>query len=123
MFAKIATLVMIMTLAIGGVGIVAASAQADTADSGTAVQTQTMTNAKYAGDVILGAQTQTRTATQTFARKGNLHQTPWAFAWGTQDDFVPGNPWTDDTVGTVEQATGFGFGGRGVDAPQGTIDD
>ena len=119
MFTKIATLVMIMTLALGGVGIVAASAQADTADSGTAVQTQTMTNANYAGDVILGAQTQTRTGTHTFARKGNMNQTPWAFLWGETEE--TGNPWFEDVIGTVEDALGFGFGGRVDLAPKGTI--
>ena len=139
MFTKIATLVIILTFALGGVGIVAASDLVDPADGGIAAQTQTMTAAmyageetlgaqtqtmtaaKYAGEETLGAQTQTRTATQTFARAGDLQQIPWAFCFGTLEDFEPGNPWADDVIGTVEDATGFGFGGRLDLAPKGTI--
>ena len=62
MFTKIATLVIVLTFALGGVGIVAVSAQADTADGGIAAQTKTMTAAKYAGEETLGVQTKTMTA-------------------------------------------------------------
>ena len=123
MITKIATIVTILTLALGGAGIVAASAMSDVAQGGTPTQTQTMTAAKYAGEEVL-SQAQTRTATQTFARKGDLHQTPWAFLWGETEE--TGNPWLEEYTGepgTVENATGFGFGGRGDLAPKGTIDD
>ena len=141
MFTKIATLVIVLTFALGGVGIVAVSAQADTADGGIAAQTKTMTAAKYAGEETLGAQTktmtaakyageetpgaqtQTQTATQTFAYAGDMQQIPWAFCFGTLEDFVPGIPWTIENDGALEDVTGFGFGGRVDLAPKGSIDD
>ena len=141
MFTKIATLVIVLTFALGGVGIVAVSAQADTADGGIAAQTKTMTAAKYAGEETLGAQTktmtaakyageetpgaqtQTQTATQTFAYAGDMQQIPWAFCFGLLEDFVPGIPWTIENDGALEDVTGFGFGGRVDLAPKGSIDD
>ena len=115
MMIKIATLVTILVLALGTGGIAVAAAQASIPDGGTAVKAETQT--KNAGEgtqlmiqTMAQAMTQTMTQTMTmlkyaFAGYQNLHM----FQFGTQEDFVPGNPWTEVEEG-AGNGSGFGFG-------------
>ncbi len=123
MFIKIATIVAIVALALGGGGIAVVAAQANIPDGGTAVKAETQT--KNAGVetqlsnqfmVQTMAQTMTQTMAQTmtmlknaFAGYQNQNAFQNAFQFGTQEEFVPGNPWTEVIEG-AGNGSGFGFG-------------
>jgi len=99
MFTKIAMIIALVTVALGGVGISMAAAQNDTPGNyvGVPAETQTMT--------------MTKAMTMTQSQQGNMARTPFSFQFGTQEEFVPGNPWTIDEI-----ITGLGhmFGGYGI---------
>lgn len=119
MFIKIATLVTIVALALGGGGIAVAAAQANIPDGGTAVKAETQTkNAGVETQLMIQtmAQTMTKTMAQTmtmlknaFAGYQNQNAFQNAFQFGTQEEFVPGNPWTE-VIERAGNGSGFGFG-------------
>jgi len=119
MFIKIATLVTIVALALGGGGIAVVAAQANIPDGGTAVKAETQTkNAGVETQLMIQtmAQTMTQAMTQTmtmlkyaFAGYQNQNAFQNAFQFGTQEEFVPGNPWTE-VIESAGNGSGFGFG-------------
>ena len=115
MLTKIATIVVVLTLALGGAGIIAASAQGDGQGGTESFATKLM--AKFSSDETREAPAQTKAFTQNAARSGETVQDPFEFQFGTQEEFVPGNPWESDTIGTLE-VSGFGYGGHDGQAKQ-----
>ena len=111
MLTKIATIVVVLTLALGGAGIIAASAQGDGGGHHDAASTKTALSAKFSGDETRETPLQLKSFTQTAARSGAVLQDPFEFQFGTAVEFVPGNPWKENDEGANDVA-GFGLGGR-----------
>jgi len=105
MFTKIAMILVLVTVALGGIGISMAAAQNDTPGNNVGIPAETQTQAQTQ------TMTMTKAMTMTLYQQGNLARTPFSFKFGTQEEFVPGNPWTIDEI-----ITGLGhmFGGYGL---------
>jgi len=111
MFTKIAMILVLVTVALGGIGISMAAAQNDTPGNNVGIPAETQAQIQTQTQAQTQTMTMAKAMTMTQYQQGNLARTPFSFKFGTQEEFVPGNPWTIDEI-----ITGLGhmFGGYGI---------